>query len=966
MQDQSKTKAQLIADLQETRRRVKALEHASIVDGRAEEVWSGMKQALDSMNLGVTIADTEGRILYSNRADAEMHGYTSRELVGRRASLFAPAGRKKRMKPDEFRAAEEWQREGINVRRDGTTFPVHLTSEILRDGNGEPVGMVTMCQDITARRAVDTELQASDQKYRSLFEESKGLICTHDLDGIIMSLNHAVATLLGYEPEELVGRSLDTILDPAARSKFPDYLKRLSERGEDSGIMRVVTRSGEVRTWLYRNAVHEDLSHGPYVVGHAQDVTALKQAEDALKKSQTRLQLVNSVAMSINAGASKHEIVDLTMQQLAAVFSDLRVVFTAVGVGGSASVVKAIQPAGSVDKELADWDLNSAPEYFTALRRGRPMIVEDVEQDQRLGNLVPHLLVNGTRAMLEVPVMRSTDLVGILSLQSGEPRTWDMYEIAMLSEVGDYMTVAIRDAHERDERRRAEDELRRSEADYRALISHATYGIYRTSTDGAFRVVNPAMVTMLGYESEREVLALGLAADIYADPQEHSWLTETYSADQRVEGVEVKWKRKDGKLITVRLNGRVIRGSDGETLGLEVFAEDVTERELLEEQLRQSQKMEVVGQLTGGIAHDFNNILTVILASAKLLRSSMPPDERDMQLNLEELESAARRGAALVKRLLGFSRKAMLALKPLDLGALVDDLLKTLRRLLPGNIDIQLSGPAKLPSVSADSGAVEQIIINLATNARDAMPKGGVLRVETTVVRLDKRHQDEQGWGDPGEYIRLTVRDTGVGMDDETMEHVFEPFFTTKEQGRGTGLGMSTVYGLMKQHGGFVDVHSEVGAGTTVTLYFRGTNDEVSTAQKVTALEESPRGTETILFVEDEASIRRVGKKVLELHGYTVLQAADGEEGLHVLRERQAQIALVISDVVMPKLSGPDLYEEIRDNIGDLKFIFMSGYTARDVHATTSLDWNIPFLQKPWTSSELLVRVRETLDRPQQ
>ncbi len=964
MQDQSKTKAQLIAELQEARRRVNDLEDVSRADERVVEVWGGMKQALDSMQLGVTIADTAGRILYSNRADAEMHGYTAQELVGRKASLFAPAGRKRRMKRGEFRVAEEWQREGVNVRRDGTTFPVNLTSEILRDGRGEPVGMVTVCQDITARRAVESELQASDQKYQSLFDESKGLICTHDLNGVLISLNPAVATLLGYEPEELVGRSLDTMLDPAGRSQFPDYLNRLSERGEASGIMRVVTQRGEVRTWLFRSAVHEDLSHRRYVVGHAQDVTALKQAEDALKKSRTCLQLVNSVATGINTGSSKHEIINLTMEQLAAVFSDLQVIFIGVGVSGYASVVKAVRPAGSVDREMGDRDLNSAPEYFTTLRRGRPIIVEDVEQDQRLGSLVPHFLENGTRAMLEVPVIRSTDLVGILSLQSEEPRTWDMYEIAMLSEVGDYMTVAIRDAHERDERRRAEDGRKRSEADYRALISHATYGIYRTSTDGAFRIVNPALVTMLGYESEQEVLALGLAADIYADPQQPSWLTEDYGADERVEEIEAKWKRKDGKLITVRLNGRVIRGADGKPTGVEVFAEDVTERELLEEQLRQSQKMEVVGQLTGGIAHDFNNILTVILASAKLLRASMPPDEEEMQLDLAELESAARRGAALVKRLLGFSRRAMLSLKPLDLGALVDDLLKTLRRLLPGNIDIQLSGPTKLPSVSADSGAVEQIIINLATNARDAMPKGGVLRVETTVVRLDKKHKTEQGWGDPGEYIRLSVCDDGVGMDDETIEKVFEPFFTTKEQGRGTGLGMSTVYGLMKQHRGFVDVHSEIGAGTTVTLYFRGTNGDVRAEQEVAELEAAPRGTETILFVEDEAPIRRVGKKVLELHGYTVLQAVDGEEALGVLREYRTKIALVITDVVMPKLSGPDLYQEVRANIGDLKFILMSGYTARDVHSTVSLDRDLPFLQKPWTSSELLVRVRETLDRP--
>ncbi|MFQ5705367.1 MAG: PAS domain S-box protein [Gemmatimonadales bacterium] len=964
MTDESKTKTELIAELQTLRERLGVLENAVAESDKVAEVLSGLTQAIDTMELGVTVTDVEGRILYSNRADAEMHGYLSQDLVGRKASIFAPVAKQRPMEPGELRSAAGWKRTGINVRRDGSTFPVHLTSEVVRDPNGEPLGLVTVCKDLTERRAVEKELQASEEKYRGLFDNSRGLICTHDLSGTVTAVNPAAATLLGYDAEELVGRPLTTIIDPAARHEFSDYLKRIRETGEDSGFMRVVTRTGERRTWLFRNTLHRDPARGAYVVGHAQDVTALKQAEDALRKSQTRLQLVNCVATGITTGSSTRDTVALTVEQLGTVFSELRVVFFEVDRDGRAHLVKSHRPEAFPGGDGGDWDLHEAADYFDDLRRGRSVIVEDVEQDLRLAKMRSTLSSAGARAILEAPITQGNELVGILCLHSSEPRKWDMYEITLLSEVGNYLSVAMRDTRERDERRKAEEELRRSEAEYRALISHATYGVYRTSVDGTFRVVNEALATMLGYESEEEVLALDLAEDVFVDAAEYSWLIKRYSEEERIDEAEVEWKRKDGAPIPVRMNGRVVRGPGGETSGWEMVVEDISERRSLEEQLRQSQKMESVGQLTGGIAHDFNNILTVILASARLLRAQAPPANAEMQVDLDELESAARRGSALVRRLLSFSRRAMLSLEPLDLGALTGDLLQTLRRLLPETIDIRVITADGLPNISADAGAVEQILLNLATNARDAMPLGGVLRVETSVVQLDEEHRERLGWGDPGEYVGLSVSDTGVGMSEEVTRKIFEPFFTTKAQGQGTGLGMSTVYGLMKQHNGFVDVSSEVGRGTTVTVYFPRATEDVSSEKRVSDLTEAPRGSETILFVEDEAPIRRAGKKVLELYGYTVLQAADGEEALRVLKGKKSAISLVISDVVMPKMSGPDLFEAVRHDLGTLKFILMSGYTAVDVHASIVSGTSLPLLQKPWTPNELLMRVRETLDRP--
>ncbi|KPJ86769.1 MAG: hypothetical protein AMS18_15245 [Gemmatimonas sp. SG8_17] len=512
------------------------------------------------------------------------------------------------------------------------------------------------------------------------------------------------------------------------------------------------------------------------------------------------------------------------------------------------------------------------------------------------------------------------------------------------------------------ERKQAELDLRQSEARYRAIVEQATHGIYRTDSQDRFVSANPALVRMLGYETPLEVLDLDPDSDLYQDPAERSWLAEQYRDQGRIEGVVVHWKRKDGSPITVRLSGRRLRNERGEEEGSEVFAEDITRQVQLEEQVVHSQKIEVVGQLTGGIAHDFNNLLTVILASASMIESSLQPGQQALQHDLRDLQAAARRGSALVKRLLGFSRRAMLSLQPLDLTQVVKSFMSTMQRLLPETIEVEISGARHLPPVSADPNAVEQIVSNLVNNARDAMPKGGHLRVDTRVERLDEAHRAVSGWGEPGEYVCLSVSDTGVGMDHETRARVFEPFFTTKEQGFGTGLGMSTVYGLTKQHRGFVEVSSEVGRGTSVKVYFRPVTSPIAPYTPDQRVAEPEGGTETILVVEDEAPIQRAAKRVLERYGYQVIVVANGEEALDVVEHGRGDVDLIISDVVMPKMSGTELRQAMRDAGIHKKFILMSGYSERDVKANIGEEEAAPFLQKPWTPNELLALVRDVLD----
>ena len=392
------------------------------------------------------------------------------------------------------------------------------------------------------------------------------------------------------------------------------------------------------------------------------------------------------------------------------------------------------------------------------------------------------------------------------------------------------------------------------------------------------------------------------------------------------------------------------------------YARLEAEREVLTERLLRSQRLEAVGQLTGGIAHDFNNLLTVIEVNLELMASEPPSKAPRFQVELKEAQQAAQRGTVLIRKLLSFSRQRTLSVKVVDLAKLVEELEPIWRRLLPENIEVRFFSDAAVPLTRADPDEVEQIVMNLATNARDAMPNGGVLRVEIRRAWLDEEHRKTHRWGDVGEYVCLSVSDTGAGMDEQTKKRIFEPFFTTKPPGKGTGLGMSMIYGLMKQHSGFVDIQSAIGEGTSVRLYFPVTVEEAP----VPVPKRQPEvtgGTETILVIEDEAPIRRAAKRALEQYGYTVLLAEDGAEGLRVFRAHRPEIAMVISDIVMPRMDGPEVFKAIRKEAGITKFMFMSGYEARDVRQSLALDPLTPFLQKPWTITELLVRVREVLDQ---
>ncbi|HXP15601.1 MAG TPA: ATP-binding protein [Terriglobales bacterium] len=510
--------------------------------------------------------------------------------------------------------------------------------------------------------------------------------------------------------------------------------------------------------------------------------------------------------------------------------------------------------------------------------------------------------------------------------------------------------------------RSAQEGLRRSEINFRSLVTHAPYGVCRCDSEGILLDVNPAFVTMLGYVTSAELVGRNLA-NLHSDAQQWFNLADYLRSLQKFQGLAADWARKDGTIINVRLSGRAFR-DDGKAIFFELFAEDVTERRALEQQLRQAQKMEAIGRLAGGIAHDFNNLLMVISGYSEFLLDRMGPDPT-LRSHAQEIANAAERATSLTRQLLAFSRKQMLAPKVVDLNGVVTENLKMLTRLIGEDIDLVMVPGSDIGAVKADPGQIEQVVMNLAVNARDAMPQGGKLTIETANVTFDANYARFHAPVKPGDYVMLAISDTGMGMDSETQTHIFEPFYTTKGL-KGTGLGLSTVYGIIKQSEGYIWVYSESGKGTTFKIYLPRLSEagKPRIMQPAAAQEQPGPGHETILLVEDEENLRRLTRQSLENQGYSVLDAADGPAAMRLSHAHKGPIHLLLTDVIMPGMNGRELANQISPHRPETRVLYMSGYTENHIGHNGTLDEGITLLQKPFTLPALQAKVREVLDTP--
>ena len=505
-------------------------------------------------------------------------------------------------------------------------------------------------------------------------------------------------------------------------------------------------------------------------------------------------------------------------------------------------------------------------------------------------------------------------------------------------------------------RKQAEEERRKLSS----AVEQSPAIVLITDTRGNIEYVNPRFTQVSGYTLEEvfgknlRVLKSGETSE-----QEYKQLWETITSGKEWKG-EFRNRKKNGKLYWEEAIISSIKNEENRITHFLKVAEDITERKNLENQLLQAQKMEAVGRLAGGIAHDFNNLLTVITGYCNLLLDGLD-DDSPLRNDLEEIKKAGNRATSLTGQLLAFSRKQVLQPKVLDLNALIGDMEKMLHRLIGEDIELATVLNKNPGRIKADPGQIEQVIMNLVINAKDSMPKGGKLTIETGNVYLDEEYSEQHVAVIPGNYIMLAITDTGTGMDRETLVKIFEPFFTTKEKDKGTGLGLSTVYGIVKQSGGYIFAYSEVSSGTTFKIYLPQWRETFEKGRQESASVETLKGSETVLLVEDEDSVRNLTRRVLRKHGYTVIEAAGGKQALEICREYPGEIHLLLTDVIMPRMGGKELSEELIRRYPDMKVLFVSGYTENAILNHGVLKEGINFLQKPFSPVVILKKVREVL-----
>ena len=848
----------------------------------------------------------DGHCGYANQAASRMLGYSKEELLQSTVSDLDLDFPPKRWPGfwDSLRDTTSLEFTSVYRSKDGRIFPVEIVASHFEHDGVEYA--VASAREISERREAEKILRESQERLKVLFEYAPDAYYLSDLGGKFVDANRAAEDLVGYSRFDLIGRSFLTLglLDPeqipaAARTLSLNALGRPVGPGEV-----VLTRQDGTRVWVEIRTYPLQVQGEYLILGIARDITARKKAERELRLTQFTVdRAVDSVFWAGPDGRLLH-----------ANNAACR------GLGYSRDQL--------LKKDIWEIDPNSTPEAWAELLARIREGGSETFTSEQVGE-------DGNRTPVEIAISH-------LEFEGEE------YAVAFTRNIRERLLV--------------ERAVERSEAEFRAIFEQSPYGILRTRGNGEVLMANPAMAEMLGYGSPRDLRSVNMERDVWVRPSDRLRLVEAAFGTGKIEGEAVLWRRKDGEEITVRLSSRLVRDERGELEFFQDMVEDISEQVRLEDQLRQAQKMEAVGQLTGGIAHDFNNLLSVILLNSDLVRNAIETGNPFPMEDLEEVEEAARKAAAMTKKLLGFSRRASLTLIPTDLSRVVTNISTLLRRLLPENIQLAVEGEEGLPVVEADVGSVEQMILNLATNSRDAMPHGGTLSLAVGRRVITAEEAQDRSWMVPGTFVGIRVGDTGIGMDEATLERVFEPFFTTKPVGEGTGLGMAMVYGLTKQHGGFVNVQSVPNQGTWVELLFPLS---LATAERRPSRKRDagPQvGTETILLVEDEEALRRSGKRVLERFGYAVLLAADGIEGLEVFRENRGEIDLVVSDMVMPRLGGAELYRALRDEGEDVPFLMVSGYTGEEATERKILDPGVPILPKPWDISDLLSHVRGLLD----
>jgi len=748
----------------------------------------------------------------------------------------------------------------------------------------------------------------SDAVFRALTESSPDGIVLVNQEGRIILVNLQTEILFGYSREELLGQAIEILVPQRMRGWH---------RGQRAGYMghpQVRPMWAGLELYGLRKDGTElpiEISLSPIEAGDGSLVcTVIRDISDR-KRIEERLRRLLDSAPDVMVIAGNDGRIVLVNTQTEKLFG-----------------YKREELLGQPVEVLV-------PERFWKNHRAHRgnYMVNPQARAMGAGNELYGLKKDGTEFPVEIS----------LSLQQ--------------TDEGILVSSTIRDITDR---KRVDDALRQSEANFRAMIED-TYGVYRATPEGKLLVVNDALVKMLGYESAEELLALNLATDVFEKGEYTPLMFDQPGTRRQFAKLESHWRQKGGKIIPVEISGRAVRDDAGKVLYFEVIAENVSHVRGVEQRLRHVQKMEAIGRLAGGIAHDFNNVLGVIIAYSEMLVEKLRGDAELSPL-VSSITKAVERGGSLTRQLLAFSRQQVLEPQVIPFSEHLEAIKDMLARVIGEDIELEiLPGDPNL-RVKVDPTQLEQVVMNLVVNARDAMPDGGRLAIETSEIDIDDEYCSRNPEARPGRHVMMAVTDSGCGMGPEVLSRIFEPFFTTKEQGKGTGLGLATIYGIVKQSGGHISAYSEVGRGTTFKVYLPVTQEEVDKPEVPSHERVAPRGEETILLVEDEESLRSVTQEFLSNKGYQVIVAEDFQKALEASESTPRHIDLLMTDGVLPGASGPKLADRLATTRPDMKVLFVSGYTADalvhgDLHRT-----DFAFLSKPFSLNTLARKIRTILD----
>lgn len=949
------------------------------------------RSLFESANDPIFIFEPENEIiLAANQQAYEIYGYSGAELTGKSFKKLTKDVRRGEQQLAELVEKGSYKNfETVHFRKDGTEIEMLVSSSMVEYAGKKAV--LSINRDVTefnrAQRKVGklnqdlqrllverTErLRQSESLFDTLAVASPVGIFRTDAAGQCVYVNQRWCELAGLPESEALGDGWAGAVHPDDRQMVFEEWSRAARAGRPFSLEFQFQNSDGTIAWIYGQALPEKDEEGKVIgyIGAVTDLTEQKKATEEQREREKRLLRQSRVLAKLTTRKTPRpgslaeglgEITEAAARTLQVERAGVWL-FNADRTSVRCADLFELQAQHhSRGQELAATDF---PNYFAKIEERRAIAANEVHTDPLTREFSQsYFLPLGISSVLDAPIRLEGKTVGVVWHEHvGPARHWTPDEIHFAGSIADIVSLVL----EGKERQQAEAALRESNDRFEQLAEAIQDVFWMTELDGFKAVyVSPAYERIWQRPLEKLYQDTGeWAQGIHPEDRDRVWESFQKTGERGSYEEEYRVLRPDGTIRWIHDRGVILDGPGGQSSRVAGIAQDVTAQRILQEQFLQSQKMEMVGQLASGLAHDFNNLLSVILGYSELLQPRLEAAGVN-QSAVSEIRKAAERATRLTRQLLAFSRKQVMQPKVLDLNTVVADMEEMMRRLIGEHIKLQARPGVNLEAVKADPGQMEQVLLNLAVNARDAMPEGGVLTIETANVELDEAYARTNPGMKPGQYVLVAVSDTGMGMDEETLLHIFEPFFTTKGVGKGTGLGLATVYGIIKQSGGYLWVHSEPGKGTTFKVYLP-VAEEIEEGDVTTSLPEpATGGAETILLVEDEKAVRELSRKMLEKSGYAVLGAADGKEALEIAKTYQGDIHILISDVIMPEMSGTELAEATRMLRPEMKVLFVSGYTDERLLPQGEMVGELPFLQKPFTLGTLSQKVRETLDGNQE